>query len=57
MLPGGQTVLNTEPNYTIFGHVVSGMSVVEKIGADGSSSGTPTVKVYLLSVTMRQTSG
>jgi cyclophilin family peptidyl-prolyl cis-trans isomerase len=57
VLPGGQTVLNTEPNYTIFGHVVSGMSVVEKIGADGSSSGTPTVKVYLLSVTMRQISG
>jgi cyclophilin family peptidyl-prolyl cis-trans isomerase len=57
VLPGGQTVLNTEPNYTIFGHVVSGMSVVEKIGADGSSSGTPTVKVYLLSVTMKQISG
>ena len=57
MLPGGQTTLNTEPNYTIFGHVVSGMSVVEKIGADGSSSGTPTVKVYLLSVTVKQVSG
>jgi cyclophilin family peptidyl-prolyl cis-trans isomerase len=52
VLPGGQTTLNTEPNYTIFGHVVSGMNVVDKIGADGSSSGTPTVTVYLLSVTV-----
>jgi len=57
VLPGGQTTLNTEPNYTNFGHVVSGMNVVEKIGADGSSSGTPAVKVYLLSVSMKQVSG
>jgi peptidylprolyl isomerase len=56
VLPGGQTTLNTEPNYTIFGHVVSGMNVVEKIGADGSSSGAPTVTVYLLSVTVKQVS-
>jgi cyclophilin family peptidyl-prolyl cis-trans isomerase len=56
VLPGGQTTLNTEPNYTIFGHVVSGMNVVEKIGADGSSSGTPAVTVYLLSVTVKQVS-
>jgi len=33
------------------------MNVVEKIGADGSSSGTPAVKVYLLSVSMKQVSG
>jgi len=57
VLPGGQTTLNGEPNYTNFGHVISGMNVVEKIGADGSSSGTPNVKVYLLSVTMKQISG
>jgi cyclophilin family peptidyl-prolyl cis-trans isomerase len=57
VLPGGQTTLNGEPNYTILGKVVSGMSVVEKIGADGSSSGTPTVRVYLLSVTVKQISG
>jgi cyclophilin family peptidyl-prolyl cis-trans isomerase len=56
VLPGGQTTLNTEPNYTNFGHVISGMNVVEKIGADGSSSGTPTVKVYLLTVTVTQVS-
>lgn len=53
VLPGGQTQLNTEPNYTIFGKVILGMSVVEKIGAYGSGSGTPTVRVYLLSVTMK----
>lgn len=57
VLPGGQTTLNGEPNYTIFGSVVQGMSVVAKIGADGSSSGTPAVKVYLLSVTVTQISG
>jgi cyclophilin family peptidyl-prolyl cis-trans isomerase len=54
VLPGGQSTLNGEPTYTIFGKVVSGMSVVEKIGADGSSGGTPTVKVYLLKVTLKQ---
>ncbi len=57
VLPGGQTTLNGEPNYTILGKVVSGMSVVDKIGADGSSSGTPAVRVYLLSVTVKQISG
>jgi cyclophilin family peptidyl-prolyl cis-trans isomerase len=57
VLPGGQKTLNGEPNYTILGKVVSGMSVVDKIGADGSSSGTPNVRVYLLSVTVRQVSG
>jgi cyclophilin family peptidyl-prolyl cis-trans isomerase len=57
VLPGGQRTLNSEPTYTIFGHVVQGMDVVAKIGADGSSSGTPAVKVYLLSVTVKQISG
>jgi len=57
ILPGGQKVLNTEPNYTLFGTVTQGMSVVEKIGSYGSSSGVPTVKVYLLSVTLKQVSG
>jgi cyclophilin family peptidyl-prolyl cis-trans isomerase len=54
VLPGGQTQLNTEPTYTIFGKVISGMTVVEKIGADGASTGTPKVKVYLLKVTLKQ---
>ena len=63
VLPGGQKVLDTEPNYTIFGKVTSsaGMSVLDKIGADGapdtSSTGTPTVRVYLLKVTVTQISG
>ncbi len=30
-----------QPDYTLFGHVTSGMSVVDKISADGTSSGTP----------------
>jgi cyclophilin family peptidyl-prolyl cis-trans isomerase len=51
VLPGGQKVLDTEPNYTDFGHVTSGLNVLEKIGTTGSSSGTPSVKVYVLSVT------
>jgi cyclophilin family peptidyl-prolyl cis-trans isomerase len=55
VLPGGQNQLNTEPNYTIFGSVTSGMSVVEKIGTDGTSSGTPTTPVYLTGVTVTQT--
>ena len=50
ILPGGASQL--APNYTLFGEVVSGMSVVDKIGSFGSSgeTGTPTVKVYLLKV-------
>jgi peptidyl-prolyl cis-trans isomerase B (cyclophilin B) len=54
VLPGGQTTLNGEPLYTDFGTVTSGMSIVEKIGADGSAGGTPKVKVYLLKVTVKQ---
>jgi cyclophilin family peptidyl-prolyl cis-trans isomerase len=54
VLPGGQTTLNGEPTYTLFGKVTSGMSVVEAIGKDGSSGGTPTVKVYLLRVILKQ---
>ena len=41
VLPGGQTQLS--PLYTLFGKVVSGFAVVNKIAADGTSSGTPTV--------------
>ena len=63
VLAGGQKVLDTEPNYTIFGKVTSpaGMAILAKIGADGapdtSSTGTPTVKVYLLKVGITQVSG
>jgi len=56
VLPGGQTVLNGEPNYTIFGKVVFGMNVVEKIATYGSNTGIPKVKVYLLGVSVKQIS-
>ena len=49
--------LNGEPNYTIFGAVISGMSVVETIGSripSSGSTGTPKVKVYLLKVTLKE---
>ena len=58
ILPGGQNVLDTEPNYTLFGQVVKGMSVVYRIGADGapqtSSTGTPKVVHHIVSVTITQ---
>jgi cyclophilin family peptidyl-prolyl cis-trans isomerase len=54
VLPGGQTTLDTEPNYTLFGEVISGTNVVAKIGADGNSSGTPTVLHHMDSVTITQ---
>lgn len=59
VLPGGQKTLNKEPTYTIFGKVISGMPIVEQIGKDGVSTpgadqGKPTVKIYLLSVTVKQ---
>lgn len=57
VLPGGQKVLNGEPNYTLFGKVIKGMSVADKIGADGSSGGTPAIVVYLTKVTVTQVSG
>ncbi len=44
------------PSYTLFGKVTSGMSVVDKINADGSaatsSTGTPTVEHRMVSVTV-----
>ncbi len=56
VLPGGQKQLS--PLYTILGKVISGTSVVDKIGALGgpAPNGTPTVKVYLLSVSLKQVS-
>ena len=39
VVPGGGGGLS--PNYSVFGQVTSGMSVVEKINSDGSQSGTP----------------
>ncbi|MGZ4131981.1 MAG: peptidylprolyl isomerase [Actinomycetota bacterium] len=49
------TNLNGNPNYTIFGHVASGLNVAQKINAlmpttDGSYDGAPTEAVYIESV-------
>ncbi len=54
VLPGGQTTLDQEPNYTLFGQVVKGTGVVAKIGADGSASGTPKVKHWMEKVTIAE---
>jgi len=43
VVPGGGKGLS--PDYSVFGQVTSGMSVVEKINSDGSASGTP-VKLH-----------
>ncbi len=49
---------NLAPSYSLFGHVTSGMSVVEKINAGGSpassSTGTPTVLHRMISVTIQE---
>ncbi|HLX78774.1 MAG TPA: peptidylprolyl isomerase [Acidimicrobiales bacterium] len=52
ILPGGQTKLS--PSYTLFGRVVSGISVIERIGRDGSTSGTPVHIHHMISVTITQ---
>ncbi|MGO9198074.1 MAG: peptidylprolyl isomerase [Acidimicrobiales bacterium] len=62
IVPGGGAQLNSNPVYTVFGHVTSGLSVVEAINAYGApasagETGTPKVKVYLLKVTVTQTNG
>lgn len=40
------------PSYSLFGQVTSGMAVVDKINADGSTSGTPTTLHRMISVTI-----
>ncbi len=40
------------PSYSLFGQVTSGMSVVQKIAADGSTGGTPKVVHKMISVTI-----
>lgn len=43
-----------QPDYSLFGQVTSGMNVVEKINADGSSSGTPNAYHRMISVTISE---
>ena len=58
VLPGGSNTLNSERNYTVFGQVAgSGMSVVEKIGTDGTPAGTPKVTHHIITVTVTQIPG
>jgi cyclophilin family peptidyl-prolyl cis-trans isomerase len=56
---GGQAGLG--PNYSLFGHVVSGMSVVDKINHEGNTAASngvpPLVTERILSVTIHQSSG
>jgi cyclophilin family peptidyl-prolyl cis-trans isomerase len=54
ILPGGAAKLS--PDYTLFGKVISGQSVVDKIGTFGiaSETGTPKLKVYVLKVTLKK---
>ncbi|TAN29680.1 MAG: peptidylprolyl isomerase [Actinomycetota bacterium] len=40
------------PSYSLFGQVTSGMDIVQKIAADGSTSGTPKVVHKMISVTI-----
>jgi cyclophilin family peptidyl-prolyl cis-trans isomerase len=50
VLPGGQSDLT--PDYTLFGKVISGFATVNRIAADGTSSGTPKVVHHMISVTI-----
>lgn len=50
VLPGGQADL--APSYTLFGKVISGFAAVNRIAADGTTSGTPTVTHHMVSVTI-----
>jgi cyclophilin family peptidyl-prolyl cis-trans isomerase len=43
-----------QPNYSLFGTVTSGMDVVDKINAAGSSSGTPNPLHRMVSVTITE---
>ncbi|MGH9087881.1 MAG: peptidylprolyl isomerase [Acidimicrobiales bacterium] len=60
VVPGGATVLNQDlkggSGYSLFGKVTSGMTVVEKINAEGASAskstGKPKVTQRILSVTI-----
>ena len=58
VVPGGATTLDSDlasgNGYSLFGTVTSGMPVVEKINADGSTTGKPAVVQRILSVTIRE---
>jgi len=53
VVPGGGSGLS--PSYSVFGQVMSGMDVVEKINSDGSQAGTPAKYHKILSITITAT--
>jgi len=56
VLPGGGAQLGD--SYTLFGQVTSGQSVVERIGADGSTAGIPPkITHHIVKVTVSQIPG
>jgi cyclophilin family peptidyl-prolyl cis-trans isomerase len=54
VLPGGEKILDTEPNYTLFGSVISGRPVVNRIAKDGSPSGKPKHVHHIITVTITE---
>jgi cyclophilin family peptidyl-prolyl cis-trans isomerase len=50
----GQQAESLPPSYTLFGQVSSGMNVVERVNADGSSSGTPNTVHRMISVNVEE---
>jgi cyclophilin family peptidyl-prolyl cis-trans isomerase len=44
--------LNRQPNYTIFGNVVSGMDVIKKIASTPVQNGVPVEDVTIVGVTI-----
>ena len=50
VVPGGGGGLS--PAYSVFGYVVSGMPVIEKINNDGSQAGTPAKYHHIVKVTI-----
>jgi cyclophilin family peptidyl-prolyl cis-trans isomerase len=53
----GDQGVQLPPNYSLFGKVTEGMDVVEKIEADGTEGGTPTVTHKIVKVTISEQKG
>jgi peptidylprolyl isomerase/peptidyl-prolyl cis-trans isomerase B (cyclophilin B) len=54
VLPGGEKILDAEPNYTLFGSVVLGRPVVNRIAKDGTPSGKPKRVHDVITVTIAE---